>query len=258
MYPLAEGKQQGGVQSLERVFGLMELMASEQRAWTLTELTERSGLHKSTVHRLLSALAARGYVRQEDRGGRYRLGIRLFELGARAIGAVDLLENARLPMELLSRQTNESIHLVVPDGADIVYVHKVDASDNAIRMASSVGMRRPMYCTAVGKSMLALLQDDQVRQLWEASTIVSYTAHTITSLNLLLAELSEIRKIGYALDNEENEPGVRCIGTAIADFTGYPAAAISVSAPLSRMSDERIQEISGRLLEARDRIAATL
>ncbi len=147
---------------------------------------------------------------------------------------------------------------MVREGIDIVYVHKVDSKNSSIRMFSRIGMRRPMYCTAVGKSILATMPDHEVARIWSRSNIRRYTEHTIMDLEMLFGELEAIRRRGYALDNEENELGVRCIGAAVLDYTGQGKAALSISAPITRMPDERINELAAELLAASALISAEL
>lgn len=247
-------KKQAGVQSVDRVFDLIELLSMHPRGIRLVDIEEQTGLHKSTAHRLLGALMARGYATQDEESKKYRLTLRLFELSGRVVDDIDVLEVARTPLEQLRNDTGEAVHLVVREKRDIVYIHKVESSRSGIRMFSRVGMRRPMYCTAVGKAILATLEIEKVKEIWEATTIRQYTDYTITSLEDLLKELERIRVVGYALDNEENELGVRCIATSVPDYTGHSHAAFSLSAPVVRMSDQRIEELAPVLLEARQKI----
>lgn len=218
------------------------------------ELEEQTGLHKSTIHRLLSALIVRGYAAQDQESKKYRLTLRLFELSGRVVDNIDVLEVARGPLEQLRNDSAEAVHLVVREQEDIVYIHKVESVKSGIRMFSRVGMRRPMYCTAVGKAILATLELEDVEAIWNSTTIREYTEYTITQLDDLLRELELIRVRGYALDNEENELGVRCIATSVPDFTGHSHAAFSISAPIVRMSDQRLEEMVPLLLEARQKI----
>ena len=151
--------EKGTVQSLDRAFDIMEQLCGARDGLPIHELTERTGLHKSTVHRMLSSMAARGYVRKDEESGRYRMTTKLYALSGQVVENLDLVQIARAPMEALSRQVHETVHLVVPEGTDIVYVHKVDVEQGAIRMFSRIGMRRPMYCTGVGKAMMACMSD---------------------------------------------------------------------------------------------------
>lgn len=247
--------EKGSVQSLDRAFDIMEALCAARDGLPIHMLSEQTGLHKSTVHRLLSSMAARGYVCKDEYSGRYRMTTKLYALSGQVVDHLDLVQIARHPMEDLCRTVHETIHLVIPEGTDIVYVHKVEADQGAIRMFSRIGMRRPMYCTGVGKAMMACMTDEQVNHIWETSDIQSYTPHTITTRERLQDVLNEIREHDCAFDNEENELGVRCIAAAIRDYTGNVCGALSISAPLNRMSDSYLMQLKRPLLEARDRIS---
>lgn len=247
--------EKGAVQSLDRAFDIMEQLCSARDGLPIHILTERTGLHKSTVHRMLSSMVSRGYVRKDEETGRYRMTTKLYALSGQVVDNLDLVQIARAPMEALSRQVHETVHLVVPEGTDIVYVHKVDVEQGSIRMFSRIGMRRPMYCTGVGKAMMACMTDEEVDRIWENSDIQAYTPHTIVTRERLHDVLEAVRRRDCAFDNEENELGVRCIAAAIRDYTGNVCGALSISAPLMRMSDSYLAKLQPALLETRDRIA---
>ncbi|HOV41959.1 MAG TPA: IclR family transcriptional regulator, partial [Oscillospiraceae bacterium] len=139
-----------------------------------------------------------------------------------------------------------------------VYIDKVESNANSVRMVSRIGLRQPVYCTAVGKAMLAELPLEKVREIWDGSEIKKYTPNTITDFNDLLNELEEIRKNGYAIDNEENELGVRCIAASIKNFEGRADNAFSISAPVSRLGDERVEMLSQYLLETKEKLSREL
>ena len=246
------------VQSLDRAFELLETLCRSRGGMTIGALSAETGLHKSTVHRLLSSMCARGYVQRDAATSIYRAGMRLCELSSYIMDNLDVVELARLPMEQLGGETEETVHLVMREEGDIVYIHKVESSRGAIRMFSRIGMRRPLYCTGVGKAILATWPEDEVRAYWEHSSITPWTAHTIVTEDAFLRELERVRRLGYALDDEENELGVRCIAAAIPDYRGRASYAVSVSAPISRMTDERIASLRAPLLAACNEIAAAL
>ncbi len=156
----------GGVQSLDRAFDLLELLCRSQNGMAIHQLSEITGLHKSTVHRLLAAMASRGYVRRDPENAVYRAGMRLCELSEYIQENLDVVARAREPMERLSRATGETVHLVAREGAEIVYVYKVESIHGAIRMVSRIGMRRPLYCTGVGRPFWPP-GDEEVLQCWE-------------------------------------------------------------------------------------------
>ncbi len=246
------------VQSLDRAFDIMERLCAARDGLPIHTLTELTGLHKSTVHRMLAAMASRGYVRKDEDTGRYRMTTRLYALSGQVVENLDLVQVARAPMEHLRDEVGETVHLVVPEGSDIVYVHKVEAEAGAIRMFSRIGMRRPMYCTGVGKAILASMADEEVDEIWAQSDIHAYTEHTIVTRERLQDVLDAIRRRGCAFDNEENELGVRCIAAAIYDYSGKVCGALSISAPLIRMSDSYLAGLQPHLMEARDQISRAM
>ncbi|OUQ78449.1 hypothetical protein B5E43_08170 [Flavonifractor sp. An100] len=250
--------EKGGVQSLDRAFQLLELLCKSPDGMAIHQLSELTGLHKSTVHRLLNTMMERGYVRREAETAIYHAGMRICELSDYIQQSLDVVALAREPMERLSRKTGETVHLVERDENEIVYIYKVESLHGAIRMVSRIGMRRPLYCTGMGKAILATCSDEEVLQHWNEVEHVSYTANTIVRTEAFLREIRHIRQCGYALDNEENELGVRCVAAAIPDWQGRVSHALSISAPLSRMTDERLRSLVPELLATRNEIAACL
>lgn len=247
-----------GVQSLDRAFDLLELLCRSRRGMTIGALSAETGLHKSTVHRLLAAMCARGYVTRDELNSVYHAGMRLCELSGYIVENIDVVERARAPMERLGRETDEAVHLVVQDGLDIVYIHKVESVTGGIRMFSRIGTRRPLYCTGVGKAIMATWPEEEARAVFRASDVQAVTPHTIVTEEAFLREMSRVRRLGYALDNEENELGMRCIAAAIPDYRARASFALSISVSASRMSSTRLSELRFPLLGVRDEIAAML
>ena len=238
---------QSGVQSLERTFSLIDILADAGEELSLNSIAKKSGLNKSTTHRILSALVSRGYAKNNE--GRYSLTLKMFEIGSQVLNRTDIMVSARPHLEQLRDQVHETIHLVTLDGIHIVYIQKLECNLSAYQMASRIGMRRPAYCTAAGKSMLSAAGDSEISEIWETSEIMAYTENTITELSALYQELEETRKTGLSYDNEENELGMRCVASPIWDYAGSSKYAISVSVPIIRMDDNRAAEI-GKLVKA--------
>lgn len=246
------------VQSVERTFDIIEALSQAPKGIGLSGLSSATSLNKSTVHRLLGCLIKMGYVAQDENSAKYYLTIKMYEVGGRILNKLDMMTIARPYLEKLSNITGEAVHLVVRDGVDIVYIFKEDAGNNSVRMASQVGLRSPMYCTAVGKAILAELPDKDVSAIWDKSIIVKRTKNTITAFDELKEQLDVIRTKGYALDNEENELDVRCVGASILDNTGKAIGAFSVTAPVGRMNSDRLLLISDLVLKTRKEICAEL
>ena len=244
-----------GVQSIDRIFLIIELLSTHPRGISLTEICTATALPKGTVSRMLSALISHGYAVQEIDTKRYRLTMRMFEIGSRVAGSANILSVARPYLESLSNVSGEAVHLVSRVNDEVVYLYKEEASNSIVRMSSFVGLRNPMYCTGVGKSILAFLPDDEIRSIWQRTTPVRFTPKTITTLSGLEEEILRIRQRGYAIDDEEHEAGVRCIAAPILNFSGNPVAAISLSAPAVRLNDAEIEKYAPMVMEAASNIS---
>ena len=245
------------VQVLDRALAILQMLSAEGPDLSLGAIAEKLQLHKSTIHRLIRVLDRHGMIERNSVNGRYRLGLKLFELGTKAVAQLDLRERARPVLERLVLETNETVHLCVLDGTEVVYLDKVEPV-RSIRLASSVGRRNPAYCTAVGKAILAYLPEADVESIVRARGLKAMTANTITSLVELRRELAAIRERGYAIDKEEIEDGVRCVGCVVRDFTGVPVAAISVSGPSFRLTREKIKRVSRPVIVASDTLSTQL
>jgi DNA-binding IclR family transcriptional regulator len=236
------------VQSVDRTLTILEVLSDYNDGLSITEISSLVNLHKSTVHRLLSTLIYKGYVEQEIETSRYKISFKLFELGSKKVHKLDLLEISRPYTKMLMKSVNEVVHLVIREETDIVYIDKVEAN-NTISMASRIGKRNPMFCTATGKAILAFLPEDEVLRVWNNSNIVKLTKNTNTDFIIFKKELQKIRNYGYAIDDEENEIGVRCVGAPIFNMCGDVVAAISVSGPVTRITDDKIDFISNEVIK---------
>lgn len=246
------------VQSISRIFDIIEILSLYPSGLPLRDIAFESGLHVSTVHRLLTCLIGRGYARKDPRSGKYCLTLRFFEIGCAVSGALDLVAAAKDQVDALSDFSEEVVHLVKRDGIYVVYLYKAEPSQALIRVSSRVGRRNPLYCTGVGKIILAHLPEDEVEEIWNFSDIISITNNTITDLSELKAQLLIFRERGYAIDNEENEEGVSCIAAPIFNWKGAPTAALSVSAPTARMTEENKARILPVLMKTAQNISQQL
>lgn len=216
-----------------RTLDVLETLAGADEPVGLTELAEQVGATKSAVFRILATLEQRGYVVKEPPTGRYRLGPRLSYLGARALRGLELRQVARPALESLFHRFRETVNLGVLDGTEIVYLDMIE-SDRGLRMAATLGGRDPAFSTSIGKALLAFLPpEERARHL--PAVLTPRTERTITEFAVLDGELAEVRARGFAEDRGENEAGAHCFGAPIFDHTGRPVAAISVSAPESRI-----------------------
>lgn len=231
------------VQSVERTLEIVELLSDYNDGLGITDISNGVNLHKSTVHRLLGTLIYKGYVVQDSDTNKYRLTLKFYEIGSKRVENIGILEASKPYTKALMQSTNEVVHLVVRDGIDIVYIDKVEAN-NTIRMASRVGKRSPLYCTSVGKAMLAQMNMEEIKSVWDKSKVEKLTENTIVDFDSYLKELETVKKDGYAEDDEENEIGVRCVGAPIFNRKGDIEGAISVSGPAIRVTKDRVNEIA--------------
>ncbi|WP_245951231.1 IclR family transcriptional regulator [Phytoactinopolyspora halophila] len=226
-----------GVQSVERVLDLLELMADSGGEIGLSQLAAESGLPMPTIHRLIGTLVRRGYARQLP-SRRYALGPRLVPLGenaGRALGAW-----ARPHLAQLVEELGETANMAMLDGDMVVYVAQVP-SRHSMRMFTEVGRRVHLHCTGVGKAVLAQLPGDDARSLLGRSDLPAQTPRTITDLDTLLAELELVRSRGYAVDDGEQEIGVCCFAVPVPDAP--TPTAISISAPDTRLSTSSAEHV---------------
>ncbi|MFE7130459.1 IclR family transcriptional regulator [Streptomyces sp. NPDC057638] len=242
----------GGVQSLERAFDLLERMADAGGEVGLSELSTSSGLPLPTIHRLMRTLVACGYVRQQP-NRRYALGPRLIRLGESA--ATLLGTWARPHLARLVDETGETANMALLDGDEIVYVAQVP-SRHSMRMFTEVGRRVLPHSTGVGKALLAGVPADTVRALLSRTGMPAATDRTITTPDGFLTALAEVRARGYAVDDNEQEMGVRCLAVAVPDSP--TAAAISISGPAGRVTDEATERIVPILQEVARELSSSL
>lgn len=250
-------EQKNPIQVAGRLFGVLEFLADAGSAG-LMEISAALDLNKTTVHRVLNSLIYMGYARQNAVNGRYEPTFKVVDIANRIMGKVDIVQIVRPYLRKLMEETGETVHFVERDGIDAVYIDKVESLNNGIQMVSRIGSRIPLYCSGVGKAMVAEMDEWEIEEIWNNSEIIRLTPYTITDRNDFKAELEEIRKRGYALDNEENETGVRCIACSLKEPMGSARHAFSISAPVSRMDNDRIRELAASVLKVRGEIAEKL
>ncbi len=251
------GKSPYQIQVLGRALAALELLSQEGPDLALTEISERLGLHKSTAHRLIMVLERYRLIEKNSVTGRYRLGLKLFELGTKAVSQLDLRERAHPYLERAVIESGETVHLCILDDGEVIYVDKVEPA-RSVRMASTVGKRNPSYCTAVGKAILAHLPSAQVEAIVRKQGLRPLTKNTITTLAGLQAELAKVRARGYAIDDEEIEEGVRCVGCVVQGPSGEPFAAISISGPTFRVTREKIPILARSVIAAAKALSTQL
>lgn len=245
------------VQTLERSLDVLEVLSQADEALGVTEIGNRVGLHKSTVHRILQTLAYRGYVEKEKDRDRYHLGIKIVELGIKFFDDLQIRKVAEPFLAELAKTFDEVVHLVLYDEGEIVYLDKMESSQ-VISMRSRVGRRALMHCTAVGKAILASLSETEVRHIMATKGMPKLTQKTIITIDDMLKELIEIKRTKIAKDDEENEMGIICLGTPVLDYSGRAIGGVSVSGPANRMEEKGLDKIGSELRKVGEEISAKL
>jgi IclR family transcriptional regulator, KDG regulon repressor len=233
------------IQTIERVSLILDRVGQKPQGTTIKDLSGGLGLPKGTIHRILSSLSYFGYVRQDPETKNYSLGLKLMELGALLGSQLDLRKVAEPVLRDLVEKTGEAAHMVILDRNEIVYIDKIEArqTTGGLVMSSRVGARNPAHSCAVGKVLLSHLSDEALESLIREKGLSPRTANTITDPRLLKSHLEVVRRQGYAIDEEENERGIRCLAAPIFDGRGRPVAAISVSGPAVRVTKKVIQDV---------------
>lgn len=248
-----EMEKKNPIQVSDRLFHTLEFLADNGAAG-LMEVSETLRLNKSTAHRILTSLQHLGYVRQRNRDGKYELTLKIVEISEKIVAGIDVLEIVRPHLKKLMEKTGETVHFVKRDGKEAVYIDKVASTRNSIQMVSRIGSRIPLYCSGVGKALAATFSREELEELWKQSTITSRTPYTITDYQEFLYALEDVRRKGYALDNEENEVGVRCVAAALNIPSYRGIYAFSISAPVNRMDNNQMQKLSEDILKTKKEI----
>lgn len=244
------------VSSVMKVFAILAAL-SEHKAIGVTDLSQMVMTSKSTVYRFLQTMKMLGYVSQEGDNDKYSLTFKLYEISAKALEHVDLVEIAESYMSQIGERTKEALHLGMRDGDSIVYIYKVDAQYN-LRMQSRIGRRNPLYSTAIGKVLLAEKPMDWVKEILAHTEFKPSTSRTHRDIDSLIKELALVKEQGYGEDVEEQEEGLRCVAAPIYDRLGNVIAGMSLSYPTLRHSDEGKQSYIRQLQESCQAISRQL
>jgi len=224
------------VQVIERMFSLIDVLASREDAIPLKDISEKTGLHPSTAHRLLNDLTIGRYVERAQPGS-YRLGMRLLELGNLVKGRLNVRDAALAPMRVLHNRIQQPVNLSVRQGDEIVYIERAYSERSGMQVVRAIGGRAPLHLTSVGKLFLSVDDAARVRAYATRTGLHGQTRNSITQLSVLERELSKVRQMHYSHDNEELELGVRCMACGIYDDQGKLLAGLSISAPASRLDE---------------------
>ena len=240
------------VQVIERMFTLIDILASREDPMPLKEISERAKLHPSTAHRILNDLASGRFV-DRPQPGSYRLGMRLLELGNLVKGRLNVRDAAITPMRELHKLIQQPVNLSVRQGDEIVYIERAYSERSGMQVVRAIGGRAPLHLTSVGKLFLAADDPQRIRAYAARTGLNGQTKNSITSLDTLERELHRVRQYGQANDNEELELGVRCMAAGIYDDQKKLVAGLSISAPSGRLEDDwlpKLQETAQTISEA--------
>jgi DNA-binding IclR family transcriptional regulator len=253
---MVHGKRSYNITALQRGLRLLQLFAQSERGLTAKQVTKCSGLPFSTVHRFLVNLESAGFLNCSGEGV-YYLGVACFEIGQAALAQLDIRRLSLPYLQELNQQTRETIHLTVRHGLFAVYVEKLDSPEQ-LRIHSRIGASVPLYCTAVGKVMLAFTPQEEREKVLRQLELKRLTPNTVGNLQELRTELYRVEKNGYACDLEEHELHIRCIAAPIWDHTGGIHASLSITAPMVRMPVSRLRQLAPLIQQAGLRISREL
>jgi IclR family transcriptional regulator, acetate operon repressor len=252
------GRDKGGIQALDRAFLILDIIADAGGEAKLTEISTIAGLNVSTCHHLISTLYNWGYVARGAGSKTYVLGSRILHLSAACLRQVDLPRRAQNYVDRLNDQTLEAVQLAIMQGTSLATVLRRDAR-HAVRVDAGLGGKsNAAHATATGKAILAWLPPNELDRIVADKGLTAFTPNTIVSLDKLKEELRLTRRNGFAVDREEFQPGVICIGAAIRDHAGAVVGSISVSSPLFRATAEYLDQIKVHLIAATDELSMEL
>lgn len=245
------------VQSLDRAFGLLNIIAAEAEGVTLGALAQKAGLAPSTTHRLLGALEGQGMVAFDVQAGAWHIGLGAFQIGAAFLHRRDSIAAARAPMRRLMQEAGETVNLAILNKAQVVFVAQIECEE-VMRMAVKIGSAGPLHASAVGKAMLAFTPADQTEQLIKAMRFPKLTEKTLRTRAAFEKELQKVRRTGFALDDEEQSLGLRCIAAPVFNEFAEPVCALSISGPTVRVREDRTSTLADLVKAAADRVTEKL
>ena len=243
--------------AVERALAMLEAVAQAADGLSNAEISRKLNIPKSSASYILRTLETQGYLTRDAESGKYRVGLKILSLSRGALGGRDVRGIALPIMRHLTQQTGLTCHLAVLDGPEAVYIEKVEP-EGFIRMDTWVGRRMSVHATSVGKAIVAHIPQEQLEQILRKRGMEKRTPKTLTTVPRLLKELEKVRAQGYAVDDEENNLGARCVGAPIFDSAGRPIAAVSVSGPASRLEAHCVQGIAEQVMRACQDISAAL
>ena len=236
------------IKSIDKALDLLEFLSVNEQEIGIAKISKTLNMGLSTVHRILTTLKSRGYIIQNQNTAKYRLGIKLFELGCEVQSTKNLIKTIRPYLRSLSKVTNETANLAILEDKEVIYIDTIESAE-ILRTEIVQGTRTVAHCTALGKALLAFLSDSDFNQLYGSDeSIISLTSRSISSLDELKKELKKVKEQGYALDIEEYKIGINCVGVPIFIRNGEAFAAISITGPASRFTIDKMEDAKNNLI----------
>jgi len=243
----------GSLKSMQKLMAVLDCFSVYEQSLTLNDIAVRCGIPKTTAHRLVTSLREVKLLEQDHERDRYRMGIRLFELGSIVLANLDIFSRSRHLVQRLMDTTGEDSHLCVFDGTNVISVEHIEPGSGRVNWTTALSIS-PAYCTGVGKAVLAY-QDSAVLAKIVRGGLRPFTPNSITDPDVLAADLEATRQRGYSIDNAEHQPLIRCIAAPIRNVTGRVFAAVSASGPASRMTDDRLFSFAPLVMATADEIS---
>jgi DNA-binding IclR family transcriptional regulator len=237
------------INSIIRASNILRCFSGEKTHFKISQIAHQLQLDRSTTYRILLSLEKCGFVEKDKKTGEYSLGVATFETGNIYLRRMDFIQISKPIMAGLALEVQETVHLAVLSDTEIVYVDKVD-SPRTLGVMSKIGQRAPVYCTGLGKVLLAHQPNDELSRIVQQIKLKPFTRNTISSKKKLVEELRKIRKQGYALDQKEYEQDVECIGAPIRNHLGHTIAAISISGPQRKINTPQEKQFIGHVVKA--------
>jgi IclR family KDG regulon transcriptional repressor len=244
------------IQSVKKTFRLIEALSTAGEM-SITELGAAVDLNKGAVFRFLATLKRLGYIEQNTANEKYRLSLKLFEIGSNVVTMLNEVREAHTVMEQLAQETQETVHLATLRDGNVVYLDKID-SKHVLRIFSRIGNQAPCYCTGLGKALIAWLPEEEIGRIVKDKKMVKFTENTIAGIKELKKELQIIREQGFSVDNQEHELGIRCVAVPVRNRTGKVVAAVSITWPEIRSTEECKEKYKNLILKAGEQISGRL
>ncbi|MEW6624491.1 MAG: IclR family transcriptional regulator [Bacillota bacterium] len=247
------------VHSLAKGLKVLASFDYNSKELSIQEISKKTGIHRTTVHRSIYTLEQEGFVERDDKTGKYRLSVKLFELGNIFASGMELRQCARLPLENLANNNLVSAHLAVRDEWEAIYIDKVEPQESMLRY-SRIGKKVPLYCTAIGKILLSGIKVEKIIQGYANSSFSfkKRTPNSIGSIDEVIKEIEAVKRLGYAIDNEEFELGIKCIAAPVLDYNSNVVAAISASGTTSQLSEDKARDLIKKVQETARQISVRL